>query len=106
MCIPGAISQRLNIPVLFQQLKQRAFKWREIGLHLGFSPGELSNIEGRLALIQGAPVSFLEALLEEWIQWAPGDDRGSTGFATMDSLKTALSKAGFGAAAYDLNNCT
>ena len=87
---------------LFQQLKKHAFKWREIGMHLGFLPGELSTIEGRPSLIQGAPVSYLGALLEESIQWAPGDSRGSTSFTTLDSLKAALNEAGLGAAAHDL----
>ena len=104
--IIGAASQRLteiHLPCLFQQLKERAYKWKEIGLHLGFRPGELSNIEGRLALIQGGPVSFLEALLEEWIQWAPNDSRGSTNFATLTDLATSLRDAELGAAAHDLD---
>ena len=45
-------------------------------MQLGFLPGELSNIESRPNLTSGAPVSWLGALLEEWIQWAPGDGRG------------------------------
>ena len=49
----------------------------------------------------GAPVSHLGAMLEEWIQWAPGDSRGSENFATIGSLKKALSEAGLGAAAHD-----
>ena len=91
-----------TLPVLFRQLKKHASKWREIGLHLGFLPGELSNIEARPTLLQGAPVSYLGALLEELIQWAPGDSRGSTSFTTLDSLKAALNDAGLGAAAHDL----
>ena len=42
-------------------------------------------------------------MLEEWIQWAPGDRRGSKSFATIRSLKKALSEAGLGAAAHDFN---
>ena len=52
--------------------------------------------------MHGAPVSHLGAMLEEWIQWAPGDSRGSENFATVRSLKKALSEAGLGAAAHDL----
>ena len=92
-----------TLPALFRQLKKHASKWREIGLHLGFLPGELSNIEARPTLLQGAPISYLGALLEESIQWAPGDSRGSTGFTTLVSLKTALVDAGLGATANDLN---
>ena len=93
-----------DLPALFQQLTHHASRWREIGLYLGFLPGELSNIASRPTLIQGAPVSFLGALLEELIQWAPRDSRGSTKFATIESLKRALSKAGLGAAAHDLSS--
>ena len=71
-------------------------------MHLGFLLSELSNIESRPTLIQGAPVTLLLALLEDWIQWAPDDSRGSTDFATIESLKGALNDAGLGAAAHDL----
>ena len=91
-----------TLPVLFRQLKKHASKWREIGLHLGFLPGELSNIEARPRLFQGAPVSYLGSLLEESIQWAPGDRRGSTSFTTLESLKAALVDTGLAAAARDL----
>ena len=74
-----------------------------MGVHLAFRPGELSNIEARPNLNRSAPESHLGAMLEEWIQWAPGDSRGSTGFATLDRLKSAVCKAGLGAAAHDLN---
>ena len=93
-----------DLPALFKQLKYHAARWKQIGLHLGFLPGELSNIESRPTLIQEAPVSFLGALLEELIQWAPGDSRGSTDFATIESLKGALNDAGLGAAAHDLSS--
>lgn len=91
-----------DIPRLLRQLKKHASKWREIGINLEFLPGELSNISARPNLSEGAPVSLLGALLEEWIQWAPGDSRGSTDFATLESMKTALSDSGLGAAAHDL----
>ena len=95
-----------HFPALLQQLKVHAHRWREIGTHLGFHPGSLSNIESRLSLMYGAPVSHLGAMLEEWIQWAPGDSRGSKNFATLRLLKKALSKAGLGAAAHDFSIAT
>ena len=91
-----------DIPRLLRQLKKHASKWREIGVNLEFLPGELSNIAAHPNLSEGAPVSFLGALLEEWMQWAPGDSRHSIDFATFESLKTALSDSGLGAAAHDL----
>ena len=88
---------------LLSQLSQHATKWEDIGTHLGFLPGELSNIKARPDLfIQGAPRSWLSAMLAEWLQWAPGDGRGSSSFATLEALKTALNQAGLGAAACDL----
>ena len=58
---------------LLLQLTNYAAVWREIGTHLGFHPGELSNIEARPNLMQSAPVSWLSAMLSQWLQWAPGD---------------------------------
>ena len=91
-----------NLPALFKQLKKHAAKWREIGTHLEFLPSELDNIEARPNLIQGAPKSWLGAMLQEWVQWAPEDSRGSTGFANIEDLKNALREAGLGATAHDL----
>ena len=86
-----------------KKLKAHAAKWREIGTYLGFLPGELSNIEARPNLMQGAPITWLGAMLEEWIQWAPSDSRGSTSFASVEDLKTAVIDAGLGATAHELN---
>ena len=85
-----------------KKLKAHAAKWREIGTYLGFLPGELSNIEACPNLIRGAPISWLGAMLEEWIQWAPSDSRGSTSFASVEDLKTAVIDAGLGATAHEL----
>ena len=41
-------------------------------------------------------------MLVQWLQWAPGDGRGSTSFATLEALKAAFSQAGLGATAHDL----
>ena len=32
-------------------------------------------------------------MLDSWLQWAPGDDRGSRDYATVRSLSTAVDKA-------------
>ena len=92
-----------HLPVLIKKLKNNAAKWREIGLHLGFLPGELDNIQAQPNLTQGAPLSYLGAMLTEWTQWAPGDSRGSADFAKLKDLKTALSDAGLGATAHQLS---
>ena len=87
---------------LFKQLATYSYKWETIGSFLGFKPGELRVIENKPSLYSGAPHSFLSTMLAEWLQWAPGDSRGSTNFATLESLKAALREAGFGVKADDL----
>ena len=79
---------------LVGQLSQHATKWKDIGTLLGFLPGELSNIEASPNLIQGAPVSWLSAMLAQWLQ--------ITSPATLEDLRTALGKAGLAAAVHDL----
>ena len=87
--------------ILFQ-LKNYAADWREIGIHLGFDTSELKIIESRPNLFANAPNSLLSAMLEEWLQWAPGDARGSQDFATLESLKKAVDKVGLGRVAHKL----
>ena len=69
----------------------------DIGDALGFEEGEITNIQSNpMLLTQSAPKSYLRELLRQWLQWAPGDGRGSTGFATRESLQAALLKANLG----------
>ena len=37
------------------------------------------------------------------MEWAPGDSRGSTKYANLEDLKSAVSKAGFGVIATELS---
>ena len=91
-----------NIPSLLRQLKKHAAKWRDIGTYLEFFPSELDNIQARPNLMQGAPMSYLGTMLQEWVQWAEGDSRGSTSSANIEDLRSALNQAGFGATAREL----
>lgn len=77
-------------------MKEHASKWREIGIQLGFSSGELSMIQNRPLLLVGAPGSWLRELLEKWFQRT---DREST---SLNALKRALLEAGLGKTAYEL----
>ena len=79
-----------NHSVLYKQLIKHSAKWREIGISLGFLPQELQEIQAIPLLLSDAPRSFLSAMLADWLQWAPRDDRGSTCFATLEGLKFAL----------------
>ena len=87
---------------MYNQLKDHAAKWREIGTHLGFRQPKLDKIQEKPALFMGAPDSWLSELLKQWLQWAPGDERSSTECSTLEKLKSAVSKAGLGVTAAGL----
>ena len=91
-----------DLPLLLRQLKIHAAKWREIGIHLGFLTGELASIEARPNLSHSAPLSWFVSMLEDWLQWAPEDSRGSISYATLEGLMDALRQSGLGASACDL----
>ena len=84
---------------LYRQLSRHAAEWREIGEQLGFQPCELDIIK---AESQEGPKHWLSAVLDKWLQWAPGDGRGSTDYATLNSLKSAVRAAGLGRTAEEL----
>ena len=90
-------------PCIYAQLSEHAAKWREIGTHLRFKPGELDNIAGSPRLFNEAPESYLRTMLSKWLEWAPGDARGSTQYATLSALKSAVNQAGLGTTAQELN---
>ena len=94
-----------HLPELELQLKDYAAQWRDIGTHLGFRQGELNNIQSTGVSLQGAPLSYLRAMLSEWLQWAPGDSRGSAHNhrCTLKSLKSALQNSGLGQTASSLS---
>ena len=83
-------------------LQQYSHIWKKIGKHLGFTANELSLIEAAPTHHANAPSSWMTAMLSSWQQWAPGDHRGSTSYATLDSLRTAVDKAGLGLTAQEL----
>ena len=93
---------RSSSPKDSRKLNEHASKWREIGTYLGFRPGELDVIQSKPLLLTGAPGSWLSQLLSDWFQWAPGDGRGSTAYATLSALKTAVDRAGLGRTAAEL----
>ena len=100
--IPILLNEQDHLSILLIQLQTHSAKWKEIGTFLGFRYSELENIQAKPFLMSGAPTSWLQEMLANWFQWAPGDSRGSTNFATLEDLKTALNQAGLGATAHDL----
>ena len=101
MCIRDRFSKHLSS--LIDQLRVHASQWRKIGTSLEFRQEELEDIPGRPLLLTGAPISWFTTMLSEWVEWAPGDHRKSTQYATLEALKTAVDKAGFGATALRLS---
>jgi hypothetical protein len=72
---------------LMRLLQTYSYKWNPIGLNLGFTQHELNTIFGMPKLLLGAPVSYLQELLSQWIQW-PTTDHPS--HPTVRALCTAL----------------
>ena len=93
----------LNHSRVFHILTKHSTEWKEIGIHLGFLPSELGDIQARPLLLNNAPKSWLSAMLAEWLEWAPGDGRGSKSVATVEALRDALNKAGFAVTAQSIN---
>ena len=93
-----------NYSALYEKLAEHncSTNWREIGTHLGFLSSELDHIQARPLLLSDAPKSWLGAMLEKWLQWAPGDQRGSTECANLEGLSDALNKAGLSEAAWSI----
>ena len=75
------------------RLKDHASEWKFMGCYLGFSQGQLKNIEGNPTLLANAPASFLSKLLTQWLQ---------QGNAALQDLKHALKLAGLGATANEI----
>ena len=92
-----------DIGILYEQLRSHSAKWDSIGVGLRFTASEIFVIKAAPDYFADAPYSYLRAMLSIWQQWAPGDARGSKSYATLESLKTAVSKAGLGRAAEELH---
>ena len=72
---------------LMRLLQSYSYKWNPIGLSLGFTAHELSNISCMVTLLTGAPVSYLQELLSQWVQWPTADHPSHP---TLGALCTAL----------------
>ena len=101
----GTLPESDHLSKLLCKLNLHASKWREIGTHLGFHQGELDNIQGSLLLLNEGPKALLREMLREWLEWAPGDSRGSSSFASIECLKCALNKSDLGKAALEVDSC-
>ena len=82
-------------------LMEESHRWKDIGRCLGFTDNELANIGNQPNLKSNS--DYLSRMLSNWGQWAPGDARGSTGCATLESIKAALYNIMLGKKAQELN---
>ena len=98
----GLLCNSYHHASLLSQLSKHATKRRDIGSCLGFHQGELNKITSIPLYQSQAPKSWLSEMIAEWLEWAPGDKRGSKHYATLNSLKDAVRDAGLGRTAKDL----
>ena len=66
--------------MICEKLCPHSHKWRDIGVGLGFTSSELDIIQAAPLRLHNAPWS---AMLADWLEWAPGDGRGSTEYANI-----------------------
>ena len=97
-----SLTQDFGNSILLNCMSEHASKWAEIGICLRFHNNELSNIAAKPILYLEGPKGFLREMLSEWLEWAPGDQRGSNQCATLEVLKIAVSKAGLGVTAANI----
>ena len=69
--------------------------WRNLGFQLGFTKQELEKLFNSKLMLK-YDLHNVHKMLKAWILWYPGDQRGSTHFATHSGLQIALIKAGLG----------
>ena len=55
-------------------------------------------------LTQDPPKSYLREMLSLWLQWVPGDARGSGGFANKAALVAALNSINLAGVALELHS--
>ena len=72
---------------LMRLLQSYSYKWNPIGLSLGFTQHELKTISGMLKLVEGAPVSYLQESISQWLQWPTEEHQNNP---TLEALCTAL----------------
>lgn len=89
-----------DIRYLMEHLYKYAYKWKEIGISLGFHHGELENISHTFP--RSDPQRLLTEMLNQWAQWPTASHRNNpTLEALCDTLRSG--PVGLGAAASDLD---
>ena len=99
--IPSDILRKGHIKLLHKSMQESGQGleswWKCIADRVGFTSEEIQKIENEKQLGRQ-----LLGMLNEWVQWYPGDRRGSTNFPTYSALIIALKKIGIGVAVQHL----
>jgi hypothetical protein len=98
--ITGTRLKAADYGCLCVKVRPCAAKWKLIAQSLRFTHNEISAIEANPRNVQ--PNSYLDNVVGVWLEWAPGDARGSEDYATLEQLQIAVNKAGYGAIASEL----
>ena len=88
--------KQLDHSAIYCKLENYAYAWRDIGRALGFTENEMKMIGSNDSLLRESPKSYLREMLSQWLEWGPGDSRGSESYATKESLHCALLRANLG----------
>jgi hypothetical protein len=67
---------------------------------LQFKHDEILNIEANPR--NAEPTTCMDKVIGDWLEWAPGDARGSEDYATLERLQIAVDEAGYGVTALEL----
>ena len=62
-----------DVALLLKLIHPYSTKWYAIGLGLGFTESELTQISSKSLLLMTAPTSYLTELLNQWAQWPTGN---------------------------------
>ena len=76
--------------MIYSKISPFAGQWQELGTALGFNNNELELILNKPLLLLRAPKSYLREMISQWLQWGPGDGRGSVDFANTVAIHKAL----------------
>ena len=75
---------------IMEELVKVKSQWKPIAVELGFLPHEIQDIS--FNQVHAHDNNYIYDVITRWLQWAPGDGRGSKDIATLEALQDALNK--------------
>ena len=92
---PERIFEEEDLQLLLQLVRRAAFKWKELGLALGFLKSELDEIEATIAHAAGGPEAYLRELLSRWLDWAPPNHRLPSSRTLAEALRSETGRVAY-----------